>query len=109
MYCATDIGLISIQGQIRRSSVGMLSNSFLIGIFLPPLFIALSSIESSEVPCAAVEASGILADSFETSSVIVSSLNFSSASAYFLTVSSNLAPWKPASDGVSCITLMIIP
>ena len=107
IYCATEMGDISIQGHIRRSRVGMLSNSLRIGIFLPPLLIALRSMESSELPFEALEESGILAESFATSSAIVSSLNFSSAWAYFFMVSSSFTPWKEARAGDVFIALTI--
>ena len=101
--------LLSVGSFFRCAMSGILSNSFLIGILRPPLLMALSSIESSPVPFDALDASGMFADSFATSSVMVKALNFSSASAYFLTVSSNCAPWNDASAGAVFITLMMIP
>ena len=52
MYCATDMGLINIHGQIRVIRVGIVSNNFRILIPLPPFRILRCKIPISEL-CAA--------------------------------------------------------
>ena len=72
IYCATEIGLISIHGQSLLSSVGILSNSFLSGIILPLFLIAFFSIPISEDAALVPSDTGIFADNLAASSCIVS-------------------------------------
>ena len=68
MYCATEIGLISIHGHSLRRSVGIESNSFLSGIILPLFLMALFSIPISEEAALVPSLEGTFAESLATSS-----------------------------------------
>ena len=68
MYCATEIGLISIQGESLLSSAGISLNSLRIDIILPLLLIAFFKIPISEDAALSSALFGILADNPATSS-----------------------------------------
>ena len=72
MYCATEMGDMSIHGHILRSRLGMLSKSLRMGILRPPLRIAFCSTDTSDEPAPALML-GIFAESFALSSCTVSS------------------------------------
>ena len=107
MYCATEIGLMSITGHILRSRFGMLSKSFRIDIILPPDLIAFWSMPISEL-FAELPGVGIFADSSAASSLIESVEKLSSTSPKRLMVSSKSVPWNLESTGVRDIVLVTI-
>ena len=103
MYCATEIGLISIHGQSRRSRVGILSKRLRRDIILPPLFIARLSMPISEAAEQALPATGIFAESRAASSCTVSREKRSVSSLNCTIRSFRLLLLKPFSRSSSCI------
>ena len=80
IYCATDMGLMSIQGQSLRRRFGILSKRLLSDIILPLLFMARLSMPISEVEAQAEPWAGIFAERRAKSSCIVRRENLSRVS-----------------------------
>ena len=64
IYCATDIGLISIHGHMRGNKLGIESNSLRIGTPRPLLRIHFCKIPTSELWAAAYTNDGMLEANF---------------------------------------------
>ena len=104
IYCATEIGDISIHGQRQRSRFGMLSKSLRIAVPRPPERIARWRIEISEDAEASSIALGIFAESIAASSCLVRFSKLALIFANCRIFSSTSAPLKSESASSPSMT-----